>query len=121
MATVRSFRELVVWQRAIELTLEIYKLTKTFPKEEMFGLTSQMRRAAVSIASNIAEGQGPNTKGEFVQFLGVARGSNAEVQTQLVIAGGLGYAGKAEFGRCEDLAYEVAKMLNALLKAVGIE
>ncbi len=111
LATVKSFRELLVWQRAIALTLEIYKLTKAFPKEEMFGLTSQLRRAAVSVASNIAEGQGRKTKGEFAQFLCMARGSNAEVQTQLVIARGLGYAGEAEGGRCEALALEVAKML----------
>jgi len=118
---VKSFRELLVWQRAIALTLEIYKLTKAFPKEEMFGLTSQLRRAAVSVASNIAEGQGRKTKGEFAQFLCMARGSNAEVQTQLVIARGLGYAGEAEVGRCEALALEVAKMLNGLLKTVGSE
>ncbi len=121
MATVKSFRELVVWQRAIELALEIYKLTKTFPKEEMFGLTSQLRRAAISVASNIAEGQGRRTKGEFVQFLCIARGSNAEVQTQLVIVRGLGYAGEAAIEGCEALALEVAKMLNALLKVVSSE
>jgi four helix bundle protein len=118
---VKSFRELLVWQRAIELTLEIYKLTKTFPKEELFGLTSQVRRAAVSVASNIAEGQGRKTTGEFVQFLCVARGSNAEVQTQLVIARGLGYANEASIARCEALALEVAKMLSGLLKTVSSE
>jgi four helix bundle protein len=121
LATVKSFRELVVWQRAIELTLEIYKVTKAFPKDESFGLTSQLRRAAVSVASNIAEGQGRKTKGEFVQFLCVARGSNAEVQTQLVIAQGLGYSDEVAIARCEALALEVAKMLNGMLKAVSNE
>ena len=78
----RSFRDLIVWQRAIELSLAIYTLTRAFPRHELFGLTSQLRRAAVSIASNIAEGEGRGTPGEFKQFLGIAKGSNAELQTQ---------------------------------------
>jgi four helix bundle protein len=81
-----SYRELVVWQRAVELSLSIYKLTASFPSDERFGLTDQIRRAAVSVASNIAEGYGRTTKGEYLQFLGHARGSIFEVQTQLTIA-----------------------------------
>ena len=83
---VESFRDLIVWQRSIDLTLALYKLTASFPSEEKFGLTSQLRRAAVSIASNIAEGYGKSSTGEYLQALDHARGSNAEVQTQLVIA-----------------------------------
>jgi four helix bundle protein len=82
-----SFKDLVVWQRAVELSLAIYKLTTSFPPSEQFGLTSQLRRASVSIASNIAASYGISTKGEYLVFLGHARGSIFEVQTQLVIAG----------------------------------
>ena len=81
-----SFKDLVVWQRAVQLSLAIYKLTPSFPDSERFGLTNQLRRASVSVASNIAEGYGRSTKGEYLLFLGHARGSNCEVQTQLVIA-----------------------------------
>lgn len=81
-----SFKQLVVWQRAVELSLAVYRLTAAFPPSEQFGLTSQLRRAAVSIASNIAEGYGRSTKGEYIQFLGHARGSLCELQTQIVIA-----------------------------------
>ena len=77
---LESYRELRVWQRAIEMTLAIYRLTTSFPKEELFGLTSQLRRATVSVASNIAEGYGRNSKGEYKQFLGVARGSTLELK-----------------------------------------
>ena len=82
----QSFKDLVVWQRAVQLTLAVYKLTSDFPAAERFGLTNQMRRASVSIASNIAEGYGRATKGEYVQFLGHARGSCSELETQVVIA-----------------------------------
>jgi four helix bundle protein len=80
----RSFRDLIVWQRAIELAINIYSVTKAFPKEETFGMASQLRRASVSIPSNIAEGNDRITGGEFKHFLGMARGSAAEVQTQLI-------------------------------------
>jgi len=91
----QSFKDLVVWQRAIELTTDVYKLTSKFPDAERFGLTNQMRRASVSIASNIAEGYGRATKGEYVQFLGHARGSCSELETQLVIAKRLGFGTQA--------------------------
>ncbi len=77
-----SFKDLVVWQRAVELSVEIYRLTAVFPASERFGLVDQLRRASVSIASNIAEGYGRQTRGEYVQFLGIARASNCELQTQ---------------------------------------
>ncbi len=79
----QDFHDLIVWQRAIELTISIYSLTRSFPKDEMFGLTSQMRRASVSIASNIAEGRGRLNPAEFRQFLGLAQGSLCELRTQL--------------------------------------
>ena len=115
---VESFRDLFVWQRAIELSLAVYKLTAQFPREEIYGLTSQIRRASVSVASNIAEGQGRKSRGEFLQFLGNARGSNFEVQTQLVLAGKLGY-GTADLVReCESLSIETGKMLNGLMNSL---
>ena len=111
-----SFKNLVIWQRAVELSLAIYKLTESFPPSERFGLTNQLRRASVSVASNIAEGYGKSTKGEYILFLGHSRGSNCELQTQLVIAAGLRMGNEFELKRAEDLAQEVGRMLVALMK-----
>ena len=108
---VESYRDLKVWQRAIQMTLAIYGLTTGFPKEEMFGLTSQIRRAAVSVASNIAEGYGRGSKGEYKQFLAMARGSNLEVQTQLFLATELSYGHSVQLKTTDDLS----KILNSLL------
>jgi four helix bundle protein len=110
----QSFRELVVWQRAIDLTTLLYKLTQQFPREEMYGLTSQLRRAGISVASNIAEGYGRGSRGEYHNFLGMARGSTLEIQTQLVIARGLGFGNKNEISRAEELVDETSKMLWAI-------
>jgi len=87
----RSYRDLLIWQKGIQLTVLVYQLSKTFPREDLYGLTSQMRRAAVSIPSNIAEGAGRLNTPEFRQFLGIARGSSFELQTQLTIAKELGF------------------------------
>jgi len=113
-----SYRQIKVWQKAIELVVDIYSCTRSFPKEEMFGLTSQLRRAAVSIASNIAEGKGRRTDREFLQFLHHARGSVFEVETQLTIASRLGYMPEAEVLRLGNSASEIARMLNGLIKAI---
>ena len=110
-----SYKELVVWQRAVELSLATYKLTAAFPEPERYGLTNQLRRASVSIASNIAEGYGKSTKGEYIQFLGHARGSNFELQTQLVIAQGLGFGPQAVRHQAQGLSEEVSRMLVALM------
>jgi four helix bundle protein len=99
---VESYRDLKVWQRAIQMTLAIYRLTTGFPKEEMFGLTGQIRRAGVSVASNIAEGYGRGSKGEYKQFLAMTRGSNLEVQTQLFLATELGYGNSAQLKTADD-------------------
>ena len=96
--------------------MEIYRLTGSFPKSEQFGLVSQMRRASVSIASNIAEGYGRSTKGEYLQFLGHARGSKCELQTQLVIAKGLGLGSASSYQSGENLCAEVSRMLIAMIK-----
>jgi len=110
MRAVRSFRDLIVWQLAVELTVAVYGLTRDFPREEIYGLTSQIRRACVSVASNIAEGHGRNSTGEFRQFLGVARGSNFEVQTQLILSRRLQFGGDERLCVCEGLSAEVEKM-----------
>ena len=86
-----SYRDLIAWQKAFSLVAEVYRQTETFPKSETYGLTSQIRRAAVSVVSNIAEGQGHNSSGEFQQFLGHAKGSLAELETQILLADELGY------------------------------
>lgn len=111
-----SFKDLIVWQRAVELTLAIYQLTSAFPSTEQFGLTSQLRRASVSIASNIAKGYGRPTKGENVQSLGHARGSNCEVQTQLFIAGGLGFGSEEKRHHAEGLCDEIGRMLVVMMR-----
>ena len=110
-----SFHDLIVWQRAIQMSVSIYKLTEGFPKEELYGLTSQIRRAGVSVPSNIAEGYGRRSTGEYKQFLGMARGSNMEVQTQLVISRELGYGNPVTLKHTEGLSHEVGKMLVAIM------
>ena len=90
---VRSYRDLVAWQKAMELVTKIYQVSHKFPREEVFGLTSQLRRAAVSVPSNIAEGQGRSSRKEFLYFSGNAKGSLSEVETQILIARNLGYIG----------------------------
>lgn len=112
----KSFRELKVWNSAIELTTLVYALTAEFPKAEVYGLSSQMRRAAVSIASNIAEGSARGTRKDFKQFVAIARGSNCELQTQLVIAGRLGFIDVERIEATEALAHEIGQMLSGLSK-----
>jgi four helix bundle protein len=115
---VRTFRDLVVWQKAIDLVTEIYRVTQKLPKEEMFGLISQLRRAAVSVPSNIAEGQGRLTEKEFRQFLGNARGSLSEVETQIIIAKNLGYLDESNFKDLSAMIAEVGRVLNGLIASV---
>jgi four helix bundle protein len=113
-----SFQELVVWKKSIELALSVYRLTAQFPDVERFGLTNQMRRAAVSISSNIAEGAGRATNGEFLQFLGIARGSNFELESQCVIARGLGFGKQQDLQEAEKLSNEVGRLLSLLIKSL---
>ena len=88
---LKNYKELKVWQRSYQLCLKIYKITKRFPNEEKYGLTSQIRRAAVSVPSNIAEGYGRKTTPEYIRFLYIAYGSNCEMETQILLSGDLGY------------------------------
>ena len=110
-----SFKDLVVWHRAVQMTVAIYKHTSSFPASERFGLTNQLRRAAVSVASNIAEGYGRSTTGEYLQFLGHARGSNCELQTQLVISEALGFGSEESRQLADSLSGEVSRMLVAIM------
>ena len=103
----------------MEMTVSIYTLTKAFPKEEMYGLTSQLRRASVSVASNIAEGRGRMTDGEFRQFLGIAQGSTYEVQTQLLVARQLKIGDEDMLRKAEALCVETSKMLGAFIQSLG--
>jgi four helix bundle protein len=110
----KSYRDLDVWQCAIQLSVLLYQLTRSFPREEIYGLTSQLRRAGVSVASNIAEGYGRSSKGEYRSFLGMARGSALEVQTQLVIARELSFGDSTRIAEAELLAERAGKMLWAM-------
>ena len=114
----RCYRDLVVWQQAIELVTEVYRNTDSFPDRERFGLTAQIRRAAVSVPSNVAEGQGRLTKGEFKQFLGHARGSLLELETQIVIARNLGYVTGVQSQALLKRTSEVGRMLNGLVQSL---
>lgn len=109
------YRESIAWQKSMELTSLVYALTRKFPSEERFGLTNQLRRAAVSVPSNIAEGKGRISKGELMQFVGIARGSILEVQTQLEIAMMLSFGDEPDVRQAHALASEILRILNASL------
>jgi four helix bundle protein len=115
---VKSFRDLTVWHRSIELCTAIYEFTRSFPGDELYGLRSQLRRASVSIPSNIAEGCGRRLTGELIQFAAIARGSNFEVQTQLAIANKLHYGSDHDLMECNRLSEEVGRMLNAWVNSL---
>lgn len=111
----RGFKDLIVWQKAMDLVEETYRVVKCLPKEEQYGLSNQMRRAAVSIPSNIAEGHLRNSSKEYVNFLSIANGSNAELYTQYQICIRLKYISEEQAGKALGLLAEVGKMLNALI------
>jgi four helix bundle protein len=115
---LRCYRDLRVWDAAVELALHVYALTDQLPKHEIFGLASQLRRAAVSVASNIAEGHARSGRREFVRFLWIARGSLAEVDTQLVIVARLGYSPTAEIEQLHREVDNLSRMLKRLQQAL---
>ncbi len=115
---VRSYRELVVWQKAMDLVESVYRATHGFPKEELYCLTSQIRRAAISIPSNIAEGQGRRTTRDFLYFLSVARGSLKELETQVLIAERLQYLDQEQRSRLIQQADEVSRLLSGLTNSL---
>ncbi len=116
---VKSYTDLIAWQKAIALVTSIYAATRTFPKEEIYGLTSQMRRAAVSIPSNIAEGQGRGSTNEFIHFLGTAKGSLFELQTQVHLAKELGYLNQVQSKLLLESTHEIARILNGLINSLA--
>jgi four helix bundle protein len=117
---VRSYRDLIAWRKSMELVFEVYRCTQTFPKSEIYGLVSQLRRAAVSVPSNIAEGQARLSTGEFRHFLGLARGSLMEVETQILIAQQLGYLELEKTELLLAISAEVGKVLNGLLTSLPV-
>ncbi|MFH1170340.1 MAG: four helix bundle protein [Candidatus Vogelbacteria bacterium] len=116
---INSYQNLTVWQRGIELVIKLYKLTEKFPSTEIYGLTSQMRRSAVSIPSNIAEGRRRGTKKDYLQFLRIAFGSGAELETQLLIAQKLSFGDKMAYNEVSGLLEEVMKMLNVMIRKMN--
>jgi len=116
---MKDFRQLRVWQKAHSLTLNIYKVTKKFPKEEMYGLTSQMRRASTSIAANIAEGCGRKTDADFCRFLIVALGSGAELEYHLLLSHNLTLLTDAEYESLQQELTEIKKMLNSFIQKLS--
>jgi four helix bundle protein len=112
---VQSYKDLIVWQKAMDLVEKVYQVSKAFPKEELYGLTNQLRIAAVSIPSNIAEGHARSSLAEFLHFLSIARGSLAEVETQLLIAQRLGYLPTDQLTPILALQAEINKMTNGLM------
>jgi len=113
-----NFKELLVWQRSIDFVTNIYRSTGSFPKDEMYGLTSQIRRASVSIPSNIAEGNSRRSKPDHLQFLKIARGSCAEVETQLMISKNLNYLNEENYQKLNNNMIEISKMLNGLINSL---
>ena len=118
ISNVRSYRDLIVWQKAMTLVTDVYRVTGSFPKTEIYGLTSQLRRAAVSVPSNIAEGQGRASTGEFKQFLCHARGSLLEIETQLQIAQSLEYLASEACAILLRKCSEVGRILNGLIASL---
>jgi four helix bundle protein len=118
-ATVKRYDELIAWQKAMDLAQTVYAVTSHFPREETYGLSAQMRKSAVSIPSNIAEGQGRRTTGEFLQHLSIAHGSLRELETQTVLAGRLGILDGNRLEELVGLCAEVGRLINGLSNSLG--
>ncbi len=117
--SVRRYQDLIVWQKAMDLALMVYEATEVFPQKEIFGLTNQLRRAAVSIPSNIAEGQGRETTRDFLRFLEIARGSLQELETQLILASRLRYIDETGKAALFEVAEETGRLLSGLVKSLS--
>jgi len=115
---MKDFRQLKVWEKSHQLALAVYKATKEFPKEELYGLTSQIRRASMSIPTNIAEGCGRNTDAEFARFLQIAMGSASETEYQLLLSHDLGFINKEQYDKLNLDVTEIKRMIDSLLKTV---
>lgn len=118
---LKSYKELIVWQKAMDLAIEVYRLSKSFPREETYALTGQIRRSVISIPSNIAEEQARNSTAEFKNFLSIAQGSLAETETQLILAIRLNYLKETDAQLAISLREEVSKMLTSLKSKLGTD
>ena len=118
MSEVRTYRDLVVWQKGMDIVTKIYDLTRDFPASEIYGLTSQIRRCAVSVPSNMAEGYGRRSTQEYIRFLQIASGSLFELQTQLQISINLNYISNQKFAEMDNLISEIDRMLSSLINAI---
>lgn len=118
MGRIDSYKDLRVWQMGLEVVQECYELTRKFPKEELFGMTSQIRRASVSVPANIAEGYGRDNRGEYVQFLRIAQGSLKELETHLIVAEKVQLAAAESTSPLQSKCDEIGKMLRALIRAL---
>ncbi len=112
---ITNYKDLVVWQKSVSLATMVYEITKTFPTTERFGLVAQMRRSAVSVASNVAEGRSRGSRKDFVQFLRIAHGSLSELETQLIIAKQVSLEGKVDYTDIEKQIVEISKMLSSMI------
>ena len=117
--TGKGFRKLIVWQKAHQLVILVYKLTEKFPKHEMFGLTSQLRRAMVSVPANVAEGYGAGGKGQFGRYLDIAQGSLAEAEYYLILAQDLSYITPSQYEQTESLRAETGFLLHRLIESLS--
>jgi four helix bundle protein len=118
---LKSYRDLLVWQKAMELTVETYRFSSSFPRSEVYGLTSQLRRAGVSVPSNVAEGYGRGSRKEYVQFLCISQGSLKELETQVILAQRLNYGSKTAGDGLLELSEEVGRMLGALIRSLRVK
>ncbi|MDI9869963.1 four helix bundle protein [Flectobacillus roseus] len=118
MTQIKSFRDLLIWQKSMNLVTDIYQVTRNFPQAEIFGLTSQLRRASISIPSNIAEGYGRNTSKDYLRYLQIALGSLYEIQTQLEIASNLHFLEIFDFNKMISLCLEIERMLTSLIAKI---
>ena len=117
-AEVKTYKDLLVWQKAIHFVTQVYKVVKGFPQEELYGLTSQIKRAAVSIPSNIAEGYGRKSTKDYIRFLQIAMGSIFEIQTQLEISKNLEFVSESSFGELYEYSREIERMLSSMINKV---
>ena len=118
MGNVKTYKDLLIWQKGIEIVKETYLICQEIPKEELYGLQSQLKRSSVSIPSNIAEGWGRNYTKNYIQFLKYSRGSLLELETQMIIAKELNFISTEKFSKIQDLITEESKMLNAFIKSI---
>ncbi len=119
MSSIKSYQDLIVWQKAMDLAEKIYSVTALFPKDQIYGISAQMRQACISVPANIAEGQARNGRKEFIQFLGIAYGSLSELETFLILSTRFGYLKKAEQEGLLNNCREIGKMLNGLLRSLS--